>query len=44
MVLLMGMKIDFFPWDREGDELNTKYMYVVHAEREMLFLIIGGNK
>ncbi len=21
-----------FPWDREGDFLNTKYAYVVHAE------------
>ncbi len=20
------------PWDREGDELETKYMYVCHAE------------
>ena len=36
MVLLMGMKIDFFPWDREGDELNTKYMYVVLAERNAI--------
>lgn len=21
-----------FPWDREGDPLNTKYMYMCHAE------------
>ena len=23
---------DLFPWDREGDALNTKYMFVCHAE------------
>jgi dCMP deaminase len=23
---------DAFPWEREGDFLNTKYPYVVHAE------------
>ena len=21
---------EFFPWDRKGDELETKYFYVVH--------------
>ena len=44
MVLLMGMKIDFFPWDREGDELNTKYMYVVHAERNAILNYRGNIK
>ena len=23
---------DEFPWARQGDELNTKYFYVVHSE------------
>jgi dCMP deaminase len=27
-----GIKDDVFPWDREGDFLETKYAYVVHAE------------
>lgn len=27
-----GCSDDEFPWDREGDFLNTKYPYVVHAE------------
>ena len=27
-----GCSDDEFPWDREGDMLETKYPYVVHAE------------
>ncbi len=27
-----GCKDSDFPWEREGDFLNTKYAYVVHAE------------
>ena len=27
-----GCDDEQFPWDREGDFLNTKYAYVVHAE------------
>ncbi|HHX60215.1 MAG TPA: dCMP deaminase family protein [Epulopiscium sp.] len=27
-----GCSDDEFPWDREGDFLDTKYPYVVHAE------------
>jgi dCMP deaminase len=27
-----GCKDDKLPWDREGDFVNTKYPYVVHAE------------
>ena len=27
-----GCSDDEFPWDREGDTLETKYVYVVHAE------------
>lgn len=27
-----GCSDDDYPWDREGDALNTKYLYVCHAE------------
>ncbi len=27
-----GCDDDEFPWERDGDTLNTKYVYVVHAE------------
>ena len=27
-----GCEDDEFPWEREGDTLNTKYAYVVHGE------------
>ncbi len=27
-----GCSDDFFPWEREGEFLDTKYPYVVHAE------------
>ena len=33
-----------FPWDREGDELETKYLYVVHAERNAILNYRGSNK
>lgn len=28
----VGCEDDSFPWEKEGDFLNTKYAYVVHAE------------
>ena len=28
----IGCSDDDMPWEREGDELETKYMYVCHAE------------
>ena len=28
----IGISDDDFPWEREGDFLNTKYAYVCHAE------------
>ena len=28
----IGINDDDFPWEREGDFLNTKYAYVCHAE------------
>ena len=34
----------YFPWDREGDELETKYLYVVHAERNAILNYRGNNK
>lgn len=27
-----GLNDDAYPWDKDGDFLNTKYPYVVHAE------------
>ena len=33
-----------FPWDREGDELETKYMYVVHAERNAILNFRGNTR
>lgn len=27
-----GLSDDAYPWDKDGDFLNTKYPYVVHAE------------
>ena len=31
-VMPIGCSDDAFPWSREGEDLNTKYPYVVHAE------------
>lgn len=28
----MGCDDDVFPWEREGDDIDTKYPYVCHAE------------
>ena len=39
-----GYDDHYFPWDREGDELNTKYMYVVHAERNAILNYRGNIK
>ena len=33
-----------FPWDREGDELETKYLYVVHAERNAILNYRGSSR
>ena len=38
-----GFMDDNFPWDREGDALNTKYFYVCHAELNAI-LNFRGNK
>ena len=33
-----------FPWDREGDPLNTKYLYVCHAEMNAILNYRGSRK
>ena len=38
-----GLNDDEFPWDREGEPLNTKYLYVCHAEMNSI-MNYRGNK
>lgn len=33
-----------FPWEREGKPLETKYLYVVHAERNAILNYRGSKK
>ncbi len=33
-----------FPWNREGNKLDTKYPYVVHAERNAILNFRGNKK
>ncbi len=39
-----GYDDKYFPWDREGEPLETKYMYVVHAERNAILNYLGNRK
>ena len=39
--LPMGCDDDEFPWDKQGDFLNTKYPYVCHAELNAILNNIG---
>lgn len=39
-----GFSDDKFPWGREGHPLETKYMYVVHAERNAILNYRGSKK
>ena len=39
-----GFPDDVFPWDREGEPLNTKYMYVCHAEMNAILNYRGNRK
>lgn len=39
-----GFEDKFFPWDREGDFLNTKYAYVCHAELNAISNFRGNTK
>ena len=34
---------DIYPWEREGDDLNTKYMFVCHAELNAILNYSGTN-
>lgn len=38
-----GCSDDEFPWDREGDSLNTKYAYVTHSELNAILNYRGGS-
>lgn len=39
-----GFQDDEFPWDREGSPLETKYMYVCHAEMNAIINYRGSRK
>ena len=41
--LPVGCSDDEFPWDREGELLETKYPYVVHAELNAILNARGSN-
>lgn len=38
-----GCSDDEFPWDREGDTLETKYAYVTHSELNAILNYRGGS-
>lgn len=39
----MGCSDDEFPWAREGDALDTKYLYVTHSELNAILNYRGGS-
>lgn len=39
-----NFKDDKFPWEREGDEIHTKYAYVCHAELNAILNYPGSRK
>ena len=39
-----GYDDDTFPWDREGAPLETKYIYVCHAERNAILNFRGSRR
>ena len=39
----MGCSDDEFPWAREGEELDMKYLYVVHSELNAILNYRGGS-
>ena len=39
-----GFHDEDFPWDREGDALNTKYLYVCHAELNAILNFRGHKR
>lgn len=38
-----GCSDDEFPWEREGDALDTKYVYAVHSELNAILNYGGGS-
>lgn len=38
-----GCSDDTFPWDREGEPLDTKYLYVAHSELNAILNYSGGS-
>lgn len=38
-----GCSDDEFPWEREGDPLDTKYLYVAHSELNAILNYSGGS-
>lgn len=38
-----GCSDEEFPWDREGEELETKYPYVAHSELNAILNYRGGS-
>lgn len=39
----IGCSDDQFPWSREGEELDKKYVYVVHSELNAILNYRGGS-
>ena len=39
----LGCSDEDFPWDREGEPINTKYMYVAHSELNAILNYRGGS-
>lgn len=39
----LGCSDDEYPWDREGAALDTKYLYVCHAELNAILNFRGGS-
>ncbi len=39
-----GYSDSTFPWDREGSPLDTKYLYVCHAELNAILNFRGGRR
>lgn len=40
----IGIDDDYFPWERTGENLHTKYMYVCHAEMNAILNYRGSRK
>ena len=38
-----GCSDDVFPWDREGEDIDTKYPYVTHSELNAILNYRGGT-